>query len=80
MIVATDASGSWGCGAVWSQNWFHCPWNEAWAGVPINTIELVPIVLAVAIWGCLWRDSRVNSHSPRKSSGCNGQEPANMQS
>ena len=25
---------------MWSQNWFHCPWNEAWAGVPINTKEL----------------------------------------
>ena len=29
LIVAKDASDSWGCGAVWSQNWFHCPWNEA---------------------------------------------------
>ena len=59
VIVATDASGSWGCGAVWSQNWFHCLWNEAWAGVPINTKELVPIVLAVAMWGSLWRNSHV---------------------
>ena len=25
VIVAIDASGSWGCGAVWSQNWFYCP-------------------------------------------------------
>ena len=24
VTVATDASGSWGCGAVWSQNQFHC--------------------------------------------------------
>lgn len=54
-----DASGSWGCGAVWSQNWFHCPWNEAWAGVPLNTKERVPIVLAVAMWGNLWRNSHV---------------------
>ena len=59
VIVATDALGSWGCGAVWSQNWFHCPWNEAWAGVPINTKELVPIVVAVAMWGRLWRNSHV---------------------
>ena len=57
--MATDASGSWGCGAVWSQNWFHCPWNEAWAGVPITTKELVPIVLAVALWGKVWRNSHV---------------------
>ena len=27
--------------------------------VPINTKELVPIVLAVAMWGSLWRNSHV---------------------
>ena len=71
VIVATDASGSWGCGAAWSQNWFHCPWNEAWAGEPINTKELVPIVLAVAMWGSLWRVFSC-SHSLRQSSSGNG--------
>ena len=27
--------------------------------MPINTKELVPIVLAVAMWGNLWRNSHV---------------------
>ena len=44
-----------------------------WAGVPINTKELVPIVLAVAMWGNLWRIAC--SHSLRQSSCGNG--PAN---
>ncbi len=45
----TDASGSWGCGAVTDQLWFHCPWSPSWEGVNIATKELVPIVLAVAV-------------------------------
>ncbi len=55
----TDASGSWGCGAVTDQLWFQCPWSPSWEGVNIATKEMVPIVLAVAVWGERWLNRHV---------------------
>ncbi len=42
--LATDASGSWGCGAYWSPLWVCCPWNGLWSQVGITEKELLPIV------------------------------------
>ncbi len=52
----TDASGNWGCGG---QEWFQCAWSEKWASVNITTKELVPIVIAIAIWGQQWAGSHI---------------------
>lgn len=53
--VTSDASGSWGCGAVLSSGeWFVCPWPESWAKVHITAKELFPIVVAGAVWGHRW--------------------------
>ena len=30
-VVGTDASGSWGCGAVWASHWFCWAWSAPWA-------------------------------------------------
>ena len=53
----SDASGSCGCGA----------WSLPWQGIPhLNSIalkELVPNVLACALWGASWRDTYVICHS-----------------
>ena len=51
----TDASGSWGCGALCNHDWFHCPWPVEWTQTNIATKELVPIVLAVGLWGSAWK-------------------------
>ena len=40
----TDASGSWGCGAVWGNKWIQCPWNSSWTAESIVVKELLPIV------------------------------------
>ena len=63
---ASDASGSIGCGAIWASSWFQFKWAEAegvqfheLGGDSITFKELLPIVLAVAVWGPLWRDSSV---------------------
>lgn len=48
----SDASGSWGCGAVWAPQWFQHPWNDTWQGIGIAAKELLPIVMAV--WGPQW--------------------------
>ncbi len=39
--------------------WFCCPWNGLWSQVGITEKELLPIVLAVAVWGRFWAHQRV---------------------
>ena len=52
MIITSDASGSWGDGAISSTGeWFQCPWPEEWKDVHITVKKLVPIVIT-ALWGC----------------------------
>ena len=47
VVLCTDASGSWGCGAFWRTLWFQVPWHGlAIAGQSIAAKELFPIVLA----------------------------------
>ena len=59
VTFSSDASGSWGCGAVWEKEWLQCQWNTTWAEKGIATKELLPIVLAVALWGRQWRHCQV---------------------
>ncbi len=59
--VWSDASGSWGCGALWGPNWFQVrcedfPRARQW---DIAAKELLPIILAAAIWGKSWSRSIV---------------------
>jgi len=51
VLIQTDASGSWGCGAVFSHNWLQLQWPREWIDEAIMAKELVPIVLAIAVWG-----------------------------
>ena len=56
-MVTSDASGTWGCGAVSdSGEFFQVPWPESWVYVNIAVKEMVPIVIAVAIWGQKWAE------------------------
>ena len=57
--ILSDASGSWGCGAVFKHWWFQLAWPPAWRGVPISPKEMVPIIVAVALWGPMWAGSKV---------------------
>ena len=59
----TDASGNWGCGGTDGSDWFQGAWSKEWAAVNITTKELVPIVLAVAVWGRRWAGSHVRVRS-----------------
>ena len=58
-VMRSDASGSWGCGAVYEDHWFQLRWPPAWAGVSIAPKELVPIVIAMILWGPQWAGQRV---------------------
>lgn len=57
--VFTDASGAWGCGATDGKHWFQCPWDEDWHHVNITVKELVPIILALGVWGKMWHNQTV---------------------
>lgn len=59
ITFSTDASGSWGCGAVWKDRWIQAPWEGVWADQSIAAKELLPIVLACALWGPHWVGKQV---------------------
>ena len=59
----TDTSGKWGCGATWKEVWFQVAWSKEWVDINIATKELVPIVLAVAMWGAQWHSKHIQFHS-----------------
>ena len=52
--ITSDASGSWGCGAIWNHRWLQLEWAGLLQEAIIATKELIPVVLAVAIWGRHW--------------------------
>lgn len=59
-ILTSDASGSWGCGAFTSTGcWFQLKFPDSWDDVHITVKELLPIVLAAALWGHRWRGDSV---------------------
>ena len=49
--IWSDASGSWGCGALWGGRWFQLEWSQHQdlADASIAVKELLPIVVAAAI-------------------------------
>ena len=62
--VFSDASGSFGCGAFASPlGWFQLQWPEDWLSIHITAKELVPIVLAAALWGPQWTRQRISFRS-----------------
>ena len=51
VMITSDASGGWGCGTFNSANqWFQAQWPKCWSSVHITVKELVPIVVACALW------------------------------
>ena len=48
--VFTYASGTWGCGATDGEYWFQYQLDESWQSINIVTKELIPIILALALW------------------------------
>jgi hypothetical protein len=62
--VFSDASGSYGRGAVADDiGWFKAEWPEGWDSIHISAKELVPVVVAAAIWGSRWAGKLVCFHS-----------------
>jgi len=56
VTVTSDASGSWGCGAVTSDGqWLQLQWPQSWGDVHIAAKEMVPVVIALALCGKHWQ-------------------------
>ena len=53
--VFSDASGSWGCGALWGFQWFHFKWPDQFRPFSIAIKELIPVVVAAAVFGFKWK-------------------------
>lgn len=65
-VMASDTSGSWGCGA-WFRthcrtHWFQHQWDATSQELPIVVKELLPVVLACMVWGSAWTGHRVQCH------------------
>jgi hypothetical protein len=60
--VFSDASGSFGCGAVWGTLWCQGEWPLSWKDVNIMAKEMVPVVVASALWGSHWSSHHVCFH------------------
>lgn len=60
--LETDASGNWGCAAVWGSDWLQWEWNNVASQWQIAPKELLPIVMASMVWGKEWTDKRVVCH------------------
>lgn len=60
----SDASGSFGCGAYDAERlqWIQLRWPASWQSIGIAAKELVPIVLAAAVWGPYWAGKRICFH------------------
>ena len=56
VMVTSDVSGHWGCRAVCNtSNQLFSIWRgECWTHIDITIKELLPIVVASAIWGGEW--------------------------
>lgn len=59
ITLTSDASGSWGCGTFWAAHWFQLPWPQSLPHLHITVKELIPIVIAAAVWGKSWSESHV---------------------
>ena len=59
IILTSDASGSWGCGPYYGIHWLQYAWSPLTRDYNITTKELLPIVLAAAVWGKEWEHKSV---------------------
>lgn len=58
--VFSDAAGTSGCGAfTTNHHWFQILWPEGWQSIHITAKELLPIVVAAAVWGSCWSRQRI---------------------
>ena len=68
IVVLSDASGNYGCGAFSGSRWFKFGWVPGMEELHITIKELIPIVFAAAIWGDQWVGKSVQCRCDRYTS------------
>ncbi len=63
LSVTADASGKWGCGAC---KWIQFEWPTTMAASHISIREMIPIVMAAALWGRDWSEKSMRFWSVRR--------------
>ena len=66
VIMTSNASGSWGCGALCNQHWFQVQWDHMSQSLTIAEKELIPIILGCAAWGGNWSEIRSSAGATTK--------------
>ena len=63
LSICSDASGSWGCGAVFGPDWFQLRWQGLGEAQQYGIMakELLPVVVAMAVWGQQWQGQMVKA-------------------
>ena len=61
VTLTLDASESRGCGTYWGSHWFQLAWSNTACRADSNIAikELIPIIIAAAVWGQHWMDQVV---------------------
>lgn len=59
VIVISDASGSWGCGAYWETEWFQWQWPSSLRDFSIQIKEYIPLIIASVLYGHRWTNQIV---------------------
>ena len=55
LMVYSDASGSWGCGAFYAEHhWFQLEWPPRLSSLSIAVKEMLPVIIAAACFGREW--------------------------
>lgn len=62
-MITSDASGRLGCGAFWKSQWFQLKWPESLPQHHITVKELIPVVIAAAVWGQAWQLTYIRTRS-----------------
>lgn len=59
VVVTSDASGNWGCGAYCESQWFQLQWGDSTKTMHITIKEFIRVVIAAAIWESNWAGKAV---------------------
>jgi hypothetical protein len=59
LTLHTDAAQSLGYAGIYNDKWFYGPFPSDWKELNIMTLEFYPIVLAISIFGHLWRNHAI---------------------
>ena len=55
---ASDASGTWGCGAWCQDEWWQCEWPQG-LSQGITFKDMFAMIVAAAVWGREWRGQHI---------------------